>query len=111
MPESYVCQVCDTRTYHPEDIRQGYCPNCSAFTRKPAMTTWTIFDHPLDHPDHVVVRGFDIFNGMTNPVPQKAGFLFRDVETARAWVQQEHPEMARMAPSHTDHPNVVETWV
>lgn len=112
MAESITCPVCGLTSRHPSDVEEGYCHDCHGFTsRPPLMTTWTIYDRPRDFPDKVVVRGFDIFNGMTDPVPQKAGYLFADVETARAWVQQEHPEAVLVAPSQTDHPNVVETWV
>ena len=29
---SITCPVCAATSYHPEDIRQGYCGQCHAFT-------------------------------------------------------------------------------
>jgi hypothetical protein len=31
---SITCPVCKKTSYHPEDIKQGYCGNCHAFTGK-----------------------------------------------------------------------------
>jgi hypothetical protein len=30
--EPFRCPVCDKRSYHPEDLRQGFCNGCRAFT-------------------------------------------------------------------------------
>lgn len=111
MSKTYTCAICDTTTHHPEDVRQGYCPECHAFTRTPAMTTWTIFDHPLDQPNHVVVRGFDIFNGRIEPVPRNEGYLFHTVNDARLWLAEKAPGAARFARGEGDHPNIVESWI
>lgn len=32
---SITCPVCKMTSYHPEDIRQGYCGNCHDFTGSP----------------------------------------------------------------------------
>lgn len=31
-PRSFTCPDCGMTSYHPEDVRQGYCGNCHAFT-------------------------------------------------------------------------------
>ena len=31
-PASFTCPVCDKVSYHPEDIRQGYCSFCHDWT-------------------------------------------------------------------------------
>jgi hypothetical protein len=74
------------------------------------LTIWTIFNRPLDQPERVVVRGFDVVRGR-GAVPRQEGFLFNDVETARAWLQQEHPGLVCLGRDPSDHPTVVESWV
>lgn len=77
---------------------------------EPVLTMWTIFNRPLDQPEHVVVRGFDIAGGETTPRPE--GYLFSAVDDARLWLSQEHPELGvRIAPGPEDHESVVETWM
>lgn len=34
MPESITCGICSRTSHHPEDVRQGYCGNCHAFTAR-----------------------------------------------------------------------------
>lgn len=29
---SFTCPVCQARSYHPDDVRYGYCGRCHAFT-------------------------------------------------------------------------------
>jgi hypothetical protein len=33
--DSITCPVCGMTSHHPEDIKQGYCGNCHAFTSGP----------------------------------------------------------------------------
>lgn len=30
---SITCPICDATSHHPEDVKQGYCGHCHAFTR------------------------------------------------------------------------------
>jgi hypothetical protein len=30
---SITCPICAATSHHPEDVRQGYCGHCHAFTR------------------------------------------------------------------------------
>lgn len=30
---SFICPECRRITYHPDDVAEGYCPHCKAFTR------------------------------------------------------------------------------
>lgn len=32
VPDSITCPECGMTSYHPEDVRQGYCGNCHEFT-------------------------------------------------------------------------------
>lgn len=34
---SFTCPRCQRTSYHPEDIRQGYCGNCHDWTQQPLM--------------------------------------------------------------------------
>jgi len=34
-PNSITCPRCGMTSYHPEDIRQGYCGNCHDWTSEP----------------------------------------------------------------------------
>lgn len=34
---SITCPVCAMTSYHPEDIRQGYCGNCHWWTSDPRL--------------------------------------------------------------------------
>lgn len=36
---SITCPVCERTSYHPEDVRQGYCGNCHAFAAFALATT------------------------------------------------------------------------
>lgn len=42
MSESFTCPECGAVSYHPEDVRQGYCGRCHAFT----VPMPTILDDP-----------------------------------------------------------------
>ncbi len=33
-PPSFRCPVCKMVSYNPNDVREGYCGNCHAFTGK-----------------------------------------------------------------------------
>jgi hypothetical protein len=32
VPPSFVCPACQAESWHPEDVRQGYCGACHDFT-------------------------------------------------------------------------------
>lgn len=113
--QTFTCPVCDMTSGHPKDVENGYCGNCHAFTRPTdvrVLTLWVIYDRPLDAPDHAVVRGSDILRGFTEPFPHQAGYLFRTVDDARRWIEQEHPEASVCIPrDERDEPQIVETWL
>lgn len=34
----FTCPQCGARSWHPEDLRQGYCGRCRTFTAAPTTT-------------------------------------------------------------------------
>lgn len=85
-------------------------------TRGGGLEMWTIFDHPADHPDRVVVRRF-----VVGPAPATEGrpagihsgdaHLCASVSEARKWLAGERPGLACLSRSPEDDPSVVETWL
>lgn len=75
------------------------------------LRTYTIFDHPKDHPDCYVVRAFDIIPGEIQPVPMSGHLEFRDLLSARLWMVINEPEKVCITRSPDDDPVIVETWV
>lgn len=37
MADLYVCTICGSESFHPDDVRTGYCGTCHAFTRSCAL--------------------------------------------------------------------------
>lgn len=37
-PESVTCPECGMTSHHPQDVAQGWCANCRAFTSEGAQT-------------------------------------------------------------------------
>ncbi len=72
------------------------------------MTLWTIYDHPRDHPEHFVVRGWDIAMGTSGPVavPRARQTLFTTLDAARAAMGGR----ACLGRSDGDDACIVETW-
>lgn len=36
-PESIVCPYCGLRSYHPQDVREGFCGFCNWWTSDPVL--------------------------------------------------------------------------
>jgi ribosomal protein L37E len=36
-PASFTCPVCGRTTYHPRDVEERYCANCSWWTGDPVL--------------------------------------------------------------------------
>lgn len=80
---------------------------------------YTIYAHPRDLPDWVVVRPFDVTvewpSGIVCRAPRiaKSGEpvagLFRDLDAARAYCEQFG--LTQMARQPDDDPVIVETWM
>ena len=53
--ESFTCPRCGRTSYHPEDIRWGYCGNCHDYTRAERTERSILFDTSLPwlrQPEH-----------------------------------------------------------
>jgi hypothetical protein len=70
---------------------------------------WVVYDHPADAPDYFMVRGWTIGPGWIRPDRQAAGF--RELERARAWIQQEFPGAVMLSRHPSDEPQILEVWL
>lgn len=71
------------------------------------MTTWTIYDHPSDYPEHFVAREFLIVPGGARPTPSV--MVSTDLEWLRTTLLVDFG-MVSLARSPEDDPTIVETW-
>ena len=72
-----------------------------------SLAVWVIYDHPVDHPEHYVLRRQDVIDGQV--VPSKDCVLFTSLEGARAWCQNLGlTNVGRMA---ADEPQIAEVWL
>jgi hypothetical protein len=69
------------------------------------LSTFTIFNRPLDAPESFVVRRFEIF---PNHVVPREAFLFSTLEGARASLPA---GLVCFARRDDDEPQIVETWL
>jgi hypothetical protein len=70
------------------------------------LSMWTIFDHPRDYPDKIVVRRFEIGPGWSRPAEVWA--LTDTLEEARATI----PEGRTIIPRDpADDYNIIESWL
>lgn len=72
--------------------------------RKPTagLTMLVIYDHPLDYPNHFVVRRW------LNDVPDRECTLFGNLRDARLSLPR---GMTRLPRWEGDDPNIVEVWL
>lgn len=76
--------------------------------KTPALRTYTIYRDPLDAPGRYVVRGFSIYRGEPDPVPDAKAYAVDTLAQARALVPG---GLVRFARSATDDAAIVETWL
>lgn len=76
---------------------------------KVVLTLYTIYDHPIDFPDHFVVRAYFIYSGNTEPVPDRFVKLYKDLESARERLRQ--MGLYRIPRDPSDKQAIVETWI
>lgn len=74
------------------------------------LATWTIYDHPLDAPNHVVVRRWSVVAG-SEPIPDEHAARFDTLEAARDWLHQWHPGLYCIPRQTGDDPTILETWL
>lgn len=73
------------------------------------MSTWTIYDHPLDYPHHYVAREFIISpDGQVRA--SESIMIADDLELLRERLLIDFGKVA-LARSPEDDPVIVETWV
>ena len=75
-----------------------------ARAREQFAPIWTIYDHPLDQPEHFVVR---VWWGI---LPDPAGYLFATLDAAREWIEQEGGSVKLMRNAGDDRV-IVESWI
>lgn len=71
------------------------------------LRMFTIYDHPADHPDHFVVRGWTIGPGA--PIPDDEVLLADTLELARELVPPASDTCLPRQPN--DDPKIIETWL
>lgn len=71
-----------------------------------ALTVWTVYVNPLDHPGKWVLRGFNVAGG--GAVPHEHCVVADSLEEVRAAVP---PGLVRLPPSEHDEPHIFESWV
>lgn len=71
------------------------------------LRTWTIYDHPRDHPDHFVVRGWTA-TAHHDPIPDPHVRLARSLDEARDLLPH---GLYRLERQTNDDPCIVETWL
>jgi hypothetical protein len=70
------------------------------------LSVFTIFERPLDYPEHYVVREFRIMGGQVAPQPECK--LAKTLEEARRHVP---PGRVRLSEQDPANPKVVESWI
>ncbi len=75
---------------------------------EPILRTWTIYDHPRDHPDEFVVREFHIYRGQ-DPVAGPIIGRAMTLESARLLLPIEAE--ANLGRQPEDDPTIAETWI
>lgn len=74
-----------------------------------SLRQFVVYDHPLDHPGHFIVRVWRIGPGWIQPEARASGFV--ELEKARAWIQQEFPGAVMLSRSPEDDPKILEVWL
>lgn len=70
------------------------------------LTTWVIYDHPADFPEHVVVRPWTVFRRQIEPGPAR---LFGSLDEARELLAP--MGLYRMDRQDGDDPTILEVWL
>jgi hypothetical protein len=81
-----------------------------SFFTDDALILWTIYDHPRDFPDHVVVRPFAVRPGSLEPEPHQVGCLYRTLTAARTDCRRNGCS-GFLQRDPGDDVNIIETWL
>ena len=67
-----------------------------------------IYDHPLDHPAHWVVRAWDVPpDAGLKAQPQPLALAFESLDVARRYIRNAYPGAVLLQPARTDPDPVV----
>jgi len=78
-------------------------------TMHPAkLTMWTVYDHPLDHPDCFIAR---LWECLPSPTPTTHTLKAPTLYELRRLLQQQNPSLVRLNRSVDDEPQIVEVWL
>jgi hypothetical protein len=73
------------------------------------LSTWTIYDHPLDYPAGFVARRFESGKGNPEPVPTPDAITATKLKPLRDCFHR--AGLVALARFDADHPSVVEVWL
>lgn len=76
---------------------------------KSALTVWVIYERPSDHPDHFVLRAWDIFEGEATYREDVA--LADSLEQARTLLPLSEVPLVRLPRHPSDDAPIVESWI
>lgn len=69
------------------------------------LTIWTIYDHPKDYPEFIVVRPLKVERGLVRPGP---ALICKTLEDARKMIPL---GLVRVRRAPHDDPCIVECWL
>lgn len=81
----------------------------SPMSRRTVMRQYAIYDHPKDFPNHWVVRGWEVIDGMLKPQPDAEPILCKSIEEARNHIRNLVPYALLITIDDPD-PHLVEVW-
>lgn len=74
----------------------------------PVLSTWVIYENPLDHPDEFVVRRWDVVAGNPEPIPADEEVVVHTLGLARMAIP---PGSVCLGRRPDDDPAILEVWV
>jgi glutathione S-transferase len=83
-------------------------PALDGFDRERVLAMFSIYDRPLDFPEHFVVRRWFVRSGDEEPIPDVVPRLAATLTEARELLPL---GLAMMARQHGDDPFLVEVWL
>ena len=92
-------------TDEPDQAQQVLMSNADA-AKRGALTIWTVYDRPKDHPDGFIARRFEIDRGQTIATARHAGRQPRG--NPRGVLRAGLTKLSRQA---GDEPKIIESWV
>lgn len=66
---SITCPRCRKTSFHPVDIKEGYCGHCHDWTSRPRHTSWFTFGQGHEHPFEGIILDKDIVLQITASSP------------------------------------------